>query len=303
MKPLTSILLLVIGLVSVTEVKSQGCSDAGVCSVNSMVPGLKTDSAIQINNAINSGVIFGMSQHDVLAFTSFIEYTRSFGDHFALSGKFNYGFRSGELADVNGPADLLLSLGYTFLDHFTITGGVKIPMNNANNQHKEKSLPMNYQVSLGTTDILLGFGYNIRRFSFVAGYQQPVTQNNNQFLATDYPEGSPESKYFSTRNYERAADVMLRLSYIAVQSNKINLLTSLLPIYHLQEDSYQEPDSERVKISGSQGLTLNINVIMKIHLSEIQDLEFNVGAPAVARDIRPDGLSKFAIGIGYKMSF
>jgi hypothetical protein len=56
-------------------------------------------------------------------------------------------------------------------------------------------------------------------------------------------------------------------------------------------------------LSGSQGLTLNLNAVLKSYISPTQSLEFNVGAPAAARSVRPDGLSKFAVGIGYSISF
>ena len=121
--------------------------------------------------------------------------------------------------------------------------------------------------------------------------------------ATSASTTAPEYKYFSTRNYHRAADIMLRVSYMAVQSYRISLLTSVLPIYHMQNDTYEEPDGDRVTLSGSQGLTLNLNVVLKYYLTKSQSFELNVGAPAAARSVRPDGLSKFAIGIGYRMLF
>jgi hypothetical protein len=299
-----SVFLLITGLFT-REAQSQGCSDAGICTVHSMMPEqeARMDSAITRNNTFNAGVVFGMSQWDVLTFTPYLEYSRSLGQHFSLTGRFTYGLRSGELGDIHGPSDLFLSLGYTFLDHFTMTGGVKVPMNNANKAAGGDPLPMNYQTSLGTVDLLLGMGYTRKRFSVMAGYQQPVTQNGNQFFAGNYAEDAPEYKYFSTRNYHRAADVMLRVSYMAVQSEKITLLTSVLPIYHLQNDTYEEPDGDRVALAGSQGLTLNLNVVLKYYITPSQSLELNLGAPAAARSVRPDGLSKFAAGVGYSISF
>ncbi|NQV01980.1 MAG: hypothetical protein HQ542_05005, partial [Bacteroidia bacterium] len=194
-----------------------------------------------------------MSQHAVVVLTPFIEYTRELSKNISLTAKFNYGLRMGELDNTHGPSDLLVSMSYNFLKHFTVTGGVKVPLSDANKKIDGQPLPMNYQTSLGTTDILLGFAYRIKRFSFTAGYQQPVTQNSNQFLATDYPLDSPENKYYSTRNYHRAADVMLRLSVKAVQARKFTLIAGILPIYHLQNDTYQEPDGDRITLSGSRG--------------------------------------------------
>lgn len=298
----TIILITLMALAFVTGSRSfsQGCSDAGVCSIHGITPGsTRPDTAKTLNNAISAGVSWGMSQYDVQVLTPFVEYTRSLGKHFSLTGKFNFGLRFGELGNTGGPSDLLLSGGYDFLDHFTLTAGIKIPMNDGNLEENGQPLPMNYQTSLGTVDLLLGFGYRIKRWSFTAGYQQPVTQNGNQFLASAYPEGSPESKYYSTRNYHRAADVLVRASFTAIRSQKVTLVAGILPIYHVQNDSYEEPDGRRVSIDGSQGLTLNINAIVQYHITASQHLELTLGAPALARKVRPDGLSKFAAGISY----
>jgi hypothetical protein len=282
---------------------SQGCSDAGVCSVHNIKPSDISDTANGRRNTFNAGVTFGMSQYEVLVFTPYVEYIRVLGSHFSFSGKFNYGLRLGELANIYSPADLLLSTSYTFLKQFTATAGVKIPLNDANKQKEGQPLPMNYQPSLGTVDLFLGFGYRLKRFSFTAGYQQPLTQNKNQFLASDYPEDSREFKYYSTRNYHRAADVLMRFSVAAVQAKKISLIAGILPIYHLQNDTYQMPDGSRISLSGSQGLTLNINAILQYQITSTQALEFTAGAPVIARKIRPDGLSEFVLGLEYEISF
>ena len=303
MKNLIPLIIIIQFLVFSPEAISQGCSDAGVCSIQSIKSSDTPDTVNNRRNNINTGLSFGTSQYEVLVFTPYVEYTRTIGKNFSLAGKFNYGLRAGELANTNSPSDFLLSSGFRFLKHFTATAGVKIPMNDGNKQNNGQPLPMNYQTSLGTVDLLLGFGYSIKRLSFTAGYQQPLTQNKNQFLATDYPEDSPEYKYYSTRNYHRAADVLLRFSVIAVQSKKIALIAGILPIYHVGEDTYQEPDGTRVKLTGSQGLTLNITAILQYRITSSQVLEFTAGAPVIARKVRPDGLSKFAIGLEYKISF
>lgn len=302
MKAIIPILAFSIITASAMDVRSQGCSDAGVCTIDGMKHTEEPDTFSVKKNTISAGLFFGMSQHSVVVLTPFVKYSRELGRHVSLTAKFNYGFRMGELANTHGPSDLLLSVNYHFLNHFSVTGGVKVPLSDANKQVNGQSLPMNYQTSLGTVDILVGFGYKIRRFSITAGYQQPVTQNNNQFLATDYPEKSPESKYYSTRNYHRAADVMLRVSFKAIKSKKINLIAGVLPIYHVQNDSYQKPDGERISLAGSQGLTLNLSATLQYKFLGNQLIELIAGAPVVSRKVRPDGLSTFAVGIAYKIS-
>ncbi len=284
------------------DVRSQGCGDAGVCTIHGMNPAEMPDSVKINKNRISTGLYFGMSQNAVVVLTPFVEYTRVVSENISLTAKFNYGLRMGELANTHGPSDLLLSMSYNFLKYFTMTGGVKVPLSDANKKIDGQPLPMNYQTSLGTTDIMLGFGYRIKRFSFTAGYQQPVTHNSNKFLASDYPVDSPDNKYYSTRNYDRAGDIMLRASVRAVQAKKFIFNAGILPIYHLQNDTYQEPDGERVTINGSQGLTLNLNANLQYQFLPDQLLELIIGAPVVSRKVRPDGLSTFAIGVKYSIS-
>jgi hypothetical protein len=303
MKYLVLSIIFIQFLTTSSKIVAQGCSDAGVCSIHNIKPSDLPDTTRITNNILNAGLTFGMSQYKVLVFTPYVEYTRFLGKSYSITGRFNSGFRLGELDNIISPSDFLLSAGYNFLNHFTVTAGVKIPLNDANKPKNGQPLPMNYQTSLGTFDILLGFGYRIKRFLFTAGYQQSLKQNKNQFLATDYPEGSPENKYYSTRNYHRAADVLIRFSVIAVQTKKIALIAGVLPIYHLGNDTYQEPDDTRVKLTGSQGLTLNINAILQYQISAAQVLELTSGAPVIARKVRPDGLSEFAISLEYKISF
>ncbi|MCK9422197.1 MAG: hypothetical protein M0Q38_06335 [Bacteroidales bacterium] len=45
---------------------------------------------------------------------------------FSLTSKFNYGFRLGELANNNSPADFILSSSYSLLKHFTFIAGVPV---------------------------------------------------------------------------------------------------------------------------------------------------------------------------------
>ena len=70
---------------------------------------------------------------------------------------------------------------------------------------------MDYQSSLGTFDLIFGVGYQINKLQLVAAIQQPLTQNNNLFFASSYPEDSPLREFQSTNKFIRSGDVMLRV--------------------------------------------------------------------------------------------
>jgi hypothetical protein len=285
------------------SVSSQGCSDAGVCTIHSIKTNEPSDTLIHYKNTLNVGLTFGLSKHEIIVLTPYLEYTRDFGKKVSLTTRFTSAIRSGELATKFNPADITLSISYAFIKQMKFVGGFKIPLNNANLKNNGYSLPMEYQTSLGTLDLLLGLSYSVKRFSLTAAYQQPLIQNSNTFLTSDYNIDAPQQKYYSTNNYHRNADALLRISYIPVERKKLRLITSLLPIFHIQNDSYTDSAGNSIIINRSQGLTLNITAILQYKPTKNQVIEFTAGAPALSRKVRPDGLSKFGIGIEYKFLF
>ena len=303
MKPYIIISLSIILANSPLQLLSQGCSDAGVCTIQSIKTNEPYDSSAITHNTLDAGFSFGLSQYEVVVLTPFIEYTRNMGKKVSVTGRFSAGYRSGELANLFDISDVTISSSYAFVRRMKLVGGVKLPLNNGNLKKNGMPLPMNYQSSLGTYDLILGLSYTLKRFSFIAGFQQPLTQNNNSFQASNYPVDAPENKYYSTNGYHRYSDALLRISYYPVDNKKLRLATSLLPIFHTQNDRYTDSTGNTVIIEQSQGLTLNITAILQYKIKKDRILEFTAGAPAIARKVRPDGLSKFGIGIEYKYLF
>jgi hypothetical protein len=126
---------------------------------------------------------------------------------------------------------------------------------------------MDYQASLGTFDLIFGIGYEIEKIQIVAAIQQPLTQNDNEFIATNYPINSKLRTFQSTNKFERSGDVLLRASYPINLNSKIKLTPSVLPIYHLTNDKYTDEFNIQKEINNSQGITLNGNVYMDYEIS------------------------------------
>jgi predicted porin len=150
-------------------------------------------------------------------------------------------------------------------------------------------------------DLILGASYKIKNVQVALGYQQPLSQNRNQFSSENII-GTFE-KYQTTRNYKRAGDVMLRVSY-PFEFNKFKITPSVLPIYHLSNDLYTDATNVEREISGSQGLTINGNVYFDYKLNNKNAFQFNFGMPFVTRIARPDGLTRSWIAtLEYAFSF
>ena len=163
---------------------------------------------------------------------------------------------------------------------------------------------MDYQSSLGTFDLIFGIGYEIKKIQFVAAIQLPLSQNDNQFIASNYPNNSKFRSFQSTNKFERSSDILLRVSYPINITSKLKLTPSILPIYHLTNDKYTDQFNVLQTIKGSQGLTLNGNAYLDYEINSKNIIQLNIGIPFIVRDARPDGLARsFVANIEYRIKF
>lgn len=281
---------------------AQGCSDAGICTAPTIRLADTSVLSGDKNNTVTAGIVFGTAQYSVASSGVSVEYVRRLGK-LTVSGKVGYSFITGPLASNSGLADAMFTMAYSFSDRFTPMLGLKVPFNNANEMHNGLPMPMAYQTSLGTTDLLAGFTYTYRNWGFALAWQQPLVQNNSTFFISDYPAGSIDSRYTSTNGFERRADALARVYYNIRFGSKWLFTPGVLPIYHVGDDSWIDKTGQRKTIPGSQGLTLNTNVALRYTLGDKSYLRFTAGAPVLARKVRPEGLTKFGLIVEYIARF
>lgn len=302
------ILFLITFFVTAKNSFAQGCSDAGVCTIHSIKN--NTDGVDDgKNNEVLVGFSFGKGERSISYFTPYVEYTRSIGERTSLSGKISFSAINGELASTSGFGDIFLSVNHAFdkkskwKKSFVI--GLKLPLDKADIVKDGIHLPMPYQASLGTTDLVLGLNFIRNSFGITAALQQPLTsQNGNRFLPGDYPAKPLVMEYLPSNMFERKGDVLLRTSYNFNVDKRFSIRPSLLGIYHLSNDTYEEIDRHREIINNSQGLTLNGNVFFDYKLKDGSAFELSLGTPFVIRENRPDGLTRsFVAALEYRFSF
>ncbi|MBI1223680.1 MAG: hypothetical protein GC192_00465 [Bacteroidetes bacterium] len=282
-----------------SQMNAQGCSDAGVCSLNALKPKSETDYSI---NHFKIGASNGLADHDIAVFGAYVEYGRRFSKRFAIDAKLAAMTQSGNDITVSGLSDLYLNANYSTNEKMGFILGLKIPMNKADRKKDGLPLPMDYQSSLGTLDLILGISRQFGKLMAVAAYQQPLTQNGNAFMADEYPLGSKLIEFQSTNQFERKGDVLLRISYPLV-FGKVTITPSLLPIYHLGTDLYYV-GNHKAEINGSDGFTLNGNVFVDYHLNDKNNLQLSLASPFIVRDTRPDGLTRgYVVGLEYGIRF
>lgn len=302
-KWILKITLVCLQLVLADYTFGQGCSDAGFCTINSFKPN-SNDSIKATNNQLKIGVFLGKADHSISAYGSYIEYNRQLNDKFSIDLKLTSLAQNGNGISVFGLSDVFINVNYKASKNLRLSIGSKIPLSNSNNSLNNLALPMDYQSSLGTFDLIFGIGYEIKKIQLVAAIQHPLTQNDNQFFATSYPADSPLRSFQSTNNFKRSGDVLLRVSYLFSVTNKFKLTLSILPIYHLSNDKYTDELNIEKEIQGSQGLTLNGNIYFDYEIDRKNAIQLNLGMPFIVRDSRPDGLTRSLIAnLEYRIKF
>lgn len=282
---------------------AQGCSDAGFCTIDNFKPGT-SDHAAMHKNQLKIGFSFGSADYSISAFGNYLEYKRSLNDKFGIDIKLTSLGQNGNDISTYGLSDIYLNTNYKINEKTSFTLGAKIPLSDGNKKEDNISLPMDYQSSLGTFDLIVGLGYKIGNIQFVSALQQPLSQNNNQFAAENYPVNSELREFQTTNNFKRSGDVLLRASYPIKVGDKFSITPSLLPIYHLSNDKYTDAFGLEKEIDGSQGLTLNGNAYLDYEINQKSALQLNLGVPFIIRDTRPDGLTRsFVVNLEYRIRF
>lgn len=290
---------------------SQGCSDAGICTVD----GVKGYSFSfygeeeTVKNWFKSGITYGLGEFGVNVFNPYLEYSYMFSDKISMVSKLTYAYIDGGLGTTNGLGDVILTGNFILMQKekssISLVVGGKVPLNKSDRSSDGDPLPMHYQTSLGTYDLLVGLSYSYGNLGTNIAWQQPIINANENEFMSPADQTLEASKYLSTNSFERKGDVIARVSYaIPFKNNKWVLRPSILGIYHLGEDTYVDNAGVEQKISGSQGLTLNNNIFLNYSFSDRKQLEFSIGAPFVTREARPDGLTRgMVIGLQYSYSF
>ncbi len=296
------IILGVLFLFVANTINAQGCSDAGICSINK---GFVNDS-ISFKNSIEYAAIYSQGEADVQYLLHNVSYTKQFNERFSFSSRVTLSTANGSFGTRTQLGDAFLIGNYTFKEkknkQWSTLFGFKFPFTASNLKINGYSLPMDYQSSLGTVDVFLGTSLHYERWDFNGAIQIPIVNLNKNSYFKDF--GGTDD-FPSTNLFERKPDALLRATYSTKTPNKkFTFKPNVLFIYHLGEDSYENIFGQRESIKGSEGLTINGNLISAYHINIQNQIELSLATPFVFRDIRPDGLTRsFVLGLQYKYSF
>jgi hypothetical protein len=292
--------------ISYCNLFSQGCSDAGFCSVG----GLKTSHQVEKFHptTVSVGTFLGFADYGILVSGGVVDVQHSFSNSFSGSVKVTSLMQSGKQTTQFGLSDVFVNGIWNVDPTFSVIGGVKIPLNSANRTINGSHLPMDYQSSLGTFDAIVGIAFSVNDFQFQVGYQHPLTQNKNRFVPFSKAGTTLDfSDFQSTFFYKRSPDALFRVSYSVLQNKDWSMMVGVLPIYHISQDTFVDETKaffEYDKIIGSRGFTVNANVFLRYNFSTQSAVEMTLASPFITRSSRPDGLTRsFISSVDYKYSF
>lgn len=281
---------------------SQGCSDAGICTINK---GFQ-QGEITFKNDLEISAIYSLGEADLVYVSPYVSYTKRFNERYSFTAKVTFSTATGSFGTRSQFGDAFLVGNYVFKEknnrQWSALLGFKFPFTASNLKINGYSLPLDYQSSLGTIDVFVGTNYRYKKWNFDLALQLPVINLNKNSYFSEYA-GSDD--FPSTNLFQRQPDALIRTTYMIQTLNKrISFKPNLLFIYHLGEDSFENIFGQREHIKGSDGLTINGNLLTSYKLTGQSRIELSLAAPFVVRTIRPDGLTRsFVAGLQYQYSF
>lgn len=194
---------------------------------------------------------------------------------------------SGRLGESQGFGDIAFSISRNVFNNekvqVSLTLGGKVATGNANQAViDDRPLPLFYQSSLGSNDIIFGGSVRTRRWMFAAGYQQPLNATRNTFMPemwADTDKSEDAKLYFANNRFLRGTDLMMRVER-NMRFSRLNLFAGLLSIYRITPDKVMMEHNgtmENVAITASQGFVFTAMAGFGYQFSANSGIRFLVG--------------------------
>lgn len=299
------IMLLVLLISANKTAFSQGCSDAGFCTMGAMKPDQPFNKKVPIKlRSMELSFYRGTTTLSPVVYVTTLDMSFNVIDNKTfIQVKLPYQAARGNFGKTSSLSDISFCITRNIFtsEKFDIglTLGGKIPTNDSNLKDDEfgLSLPMYYQTSLGTYDAIAGISLVNRKWLFATGIQHPFNKTGNQFRWGEWIpvyEGGPEYVMDNDLCYElkRGTDIMLRVER-NFRYARFNFSVGLLPIWRITKDEIFSTNlNERVKLDGTLGMALSGIVTAGYSFNVKSGVRLLVGKKITQRDVNPDGLTR-----------
>ncbi|UII24933.1 hypothetical protein LVD15_16665 [Fulvivirga maritima] len=316
---ITSITLLMVFF----NVSGQGCSDAGFCTMGAMRPSQVYTRKVNFKlKSLEISQYRGKTTLSPVVNASILDFNFGINEKTSFQIKLPYQWVNGKLGSTSDFGDISYSFTHNVYssDKFNInaTLGGKIPTNNADlkdgskaeftTNTQEEVLPMYYQTSLGTWDLVAGASLINKKCMFAFGVQAPIANSNhNSYNYEDwsnFPKQPYIHKYPLATDLKRGTDVMIRIER-AIHFSNLDIRLGLLPIYRVSKDQLKSTDTgEYFKVDHTTGLALSGLFNVAYHFNAFNSINGMYGHKITDRDVNPDGLTRHnVISLAYEIKF
>ena len=292
-----SLLLLI--TVQTHTVIAQGCSDAGFCTMGAMRPNqnYQRKSGVQLRS-VELLQYAGYTKFDDLILTTLVDINANIGQRSIVQLKVPYQTVHGSLGNTKGMGDISYSFSYQAYKAKTFqigaTLGGKIPTNTGDLKSASGlALPMYYQTSLGTYDIVTGLSLVSKKWLFATGYQHAFNRNGNEFVWAPWNKTSDSARanlYPRANKLKRGDDIMFRAER-NFRSTKWNAYLGVLAIYRINQDNIVLKGQEQ-DFDGTIGWAITAVGGVGYHVNTHATIKLLYGKKLINRKWNPDGLSR-----------
>jgi hypothetical protein len=289
---------------------AQGCSDAGFCTMGAMKPDQQYNKKVAVRlRSMELSFYRGTTTLTPIVYVATADLNFSLNRKNTFQVKIPFQHVEGRLAKTSSLSDLSLCFTRNIYssDQFDLNWSVggKIPTNRSDFSTPDgNALPMYYQTSLGTWDIISGISLINRHWLIATGIQVPLNQNNNQFDWHRWDANNPNpdldeqayvQKYANATHLMRGTDVMLRVER-NFRLSRFNFSVGLLPIYRITADRITNFKSVRTSFdlnnNEARGLAMSWITTAGYSFNVRSGIRLLVGHKITQREFSPDGLTR-----------
>lgn len=279
---------------------SQGCSDAGFCTMGAMKPDQNFSRETKFKlRSLGIQYYRGKTTLSPVIDAVTLEFNFMVKQKYGIQVKLPYQYVEGTFGSNHGFGDISLSFTRDIISKpkWDLKGslGFKIPTGNSRDKGDNGlTLPMYYQTTLGSFDVVAGVSFLSKNWLFAVGYQQALTSNENDFTYgewVNFPNKDYLGKYHVGVGLRRGTDVMFRAERNFRFSN-YSFNFGVLPIYRITEDQGIIRTGEGDGVPNTTGLALSVLGGVTYHLNVSNTFKLLYGYKITDRETNPDGLTR-----------
>jgi hypothetical protein len=279
---------------------AQGCSDAGFCTMGAMKPDQPFNKKVELRlRSMEISFYRGTTTLTPIVYVATADMSFSLNARTSFQLKVPYQAVRGTLGETSSIGDLSLCLTRTLKStekfDINLSVGGKIPTNNSDKEENGLPLPMYYQTSLGTYDLITGISIVSPKWLVATGIQHPFNENKNAFLWSRWENSGHSEEYIRkypvANQLKRGTDVMLRVER-NFRFSRLNFSLGLLPIYRISNDRITGGSGELIKPEGAKGLAMSGIATVGYQFNVRTGVRLLAGHKIVQRDHNPDGLTR-----------